>query len=79
MKITMGDGTYSAGLSASVLEGKSESRAMDTFQKMGTRNDMHSPQESFDLTKMEKQLQIRLNNIERFKKDFPHLKQLPLR
>jgi hypothetical protein len=49
MKITMGDGTYSVGLSASLgPEGKSESKTMDTFQRVMTRGDYHSQQGSFD-------------------------------
>lgn len=57
MKITMGDGTYSVGLSASVgPDGKSESKTMDTFQRVITRGDYYSQQESFDGSKMEKQL-----------------------
>ena len=51
----MGDGTYSVGLSASVgPDGKSESKAMETFQRVNTRGDFYSQQESFDGSKMEK-------------------------
>lgn len=49
---------------------------MDPFLKVGQSEKL---EQSFELEKMEKQLQVRLNNIQRFKREFPHLKDLPVR